>query len=253
MAAYMEAWKTFRLLSNENEVTATHLVSQPGWPLRDGCVICDLGCGDGRLLESIVIRSPATVAEARLVDPDADLLFEAGHRLTETGLLSTVQTVFGAAEDVFQRCAEGIDVALMAHVVYLMPNEAVQRVFEMCPTNAPLFVILDAPDSVFTSLWRHTAPKYHARAMAAHETISSLDAAEFSVAQTTVTSRIDDPLELPRTDVQNAILSLLCYAPVESIVTKQVRSVIETTLHNFKQRGAILCRSSCYQIERRQP
>lgn len=82
---YVEAWKAFRTLSNENEVTAEHLVRLPSWPKRNDLVICDLGCGPGQVARYLHERgadvrgvdlSPGMIERARALTPDVP--FEVG-------------------------------------------------------------------------------------------------------------------------------------------------------------------------------
>jgi len=49
-----------------------------------------------------------------------------------------------------------------------------------CLEFIPLFLIIDAPGSVFSQLWERTAPKYLRRAQAAHDLLQNLPSASSS-------------------------------------------------------------------------
>ncbi|MEK6373246.1 MAG: class I SAM-dependent methyltransferase [Acidobacteriota bacterium] len=251
---YVEAWKAFRTLSNENEVTAEHLVRLPSWPKRNDLVICDLGCGDGRLVEQAVLRSISSVAEVRLIDPDEDLLTEAVRVVSETGLVKNVQRSLATAEQVFPECAKTSDAVLLVHVVYLMKNGAFRRLLDACPKETPLFVVMDAPTSVFTELWSVTAPKYHERSLRAHETIAQLLPKNgYLVGETRIASTIEDPRG-QRPDLKLALLSMLCYTDARTLFRdSDLMMRVEEILDQHHVAGNTLkiqCESICYEISR---
>jgi hypothetical protein len=248
--AYLSAWKTFRLLSNENEMTARHLLDRPSWPRKEGLVLSDIGCGDGRLSQLMVVKNPTSVREVRLVDPDGDLLAEAERCLIETTPVTTVSTVARAAEDGLPEIVMGCDVILLVHVVYLMRNYSLQKLLDSLPFGIPLFVVLDKPDSVFSQLWEKTAPKYFDRAVRAHSTVQQLPEASYAVENSTFTAQVPHP-RTQRDDVQTALLSLLSYADAALISQPNVRRWIDTILERHTDHGRIRCTSTCYAIRRR--
>ena len=251
---YVEAWKAFRSLSNENEVTAEHLVTRPSWPKRNDLVLCDLGCGDGKLVEQIVLRSISTVREVRLIDPDEDLLNEAVRVVSETGLVKSVLRSLATAEQAFPACAASSDALLLVHVVYLMKNGGFKRLLDACPRDTPLFVVMDAPTSVFTELWSVTAPKYHQRSLRAHETIAQLHGKDgYLVSESRIASRIADPRG-QRADLKTTLLSMLCYTDARTLAQDDaLMSQVEEILGRHNVVGdalTIQCESVCYEISR---
>lgn len=251
MDTYLSAWKTFRRMSDENDATAAHLIQRPHWPNKDGLVVCDLGCGDGRLLEALLVANPRRFAEVRLLDPDAALLDEAQQCVAEQGLVSRLSPILGTAEQHFPACAEGTDVILLVHVVYLMRNGALQSLLSSCPVGTPLYVVLDAPTSVFTSLWQYTARKYHSRALRAHDLLRSLPSGEYRTDKTSFNSRIQDPLLIERVDLKAAILSILGYCKLGPSAPPETMDLVVSALQKHTVGGHLLCESDCYEIIRR--
>jgi hypothetical protein len=246
MEGYLSAWRTFRRMSNENAVTAAHLVSLPRWPRKKDTVICDLGCGDGRLLESIVVKSPEEIGEVRLVDPDGVLLREAEQCLEESGLVRVVRSTLGTAEEHCSVAARDADVVLAVHVAYLLAPDSFDAVLSQLPTGVPCYIVLDAPGSIFTTLWKTTAPKYYDRVLRVHEMLRR-GRGQPDGAKSSIRSSIVDPLTIERKDLRDAILSILCYADTSTMSPAQLRSV-EDTIRGRVVDGHLTCESVCYEV-----
>jgi SAM-dependent methyltransferase len=244
--SYLSAWKTFRLISNENEVTANHLLARTSWPRKENITICDLGCGDGHLIEQLILTSPTKIAKVHLLDPNSELMREAHERVCETNLTNDVVCLVGTAERRFAECTVGIDVILLIHVVYLMENGALLKILSSIPFNTPLYLILDSPDSVFTALWKITAPLYYERALKAHETLKKLPKDNFIIRQSTFKSQIKNPLLLPREDLKQAILSILTYSDFSENMYPTILPILE----KHTQEKYLSCKSRCYEILR---
>lgn len=250
MESYLAAWKTFRQAANENKIIAQHLVSQPSWPRGKKLRICDIGCGDGRLLEALIFEAPDEVAEVCLIDPDYELLQEAARSISERNYISKVSTTLAKVESVFPDCASGFDVVLMIHLVYLIESESLVQLLRALPRDLIVYILFDAPTSVFTSLWAKTAPKYRDRVVRAHDIIASLTPSEFAVQRTEVEARVPNPFDLPREDLRNAILSLLCYSS-DVLADSDMRAWARSTIERYvDEQGNVACRSACYEIQR---
>src|SRR5665213_2808604 len=81
-ADYVEAWTTFRTVSDENEVIARWLLSQAAWPINSDFTLTDFGCGDGRVVAEvaqIVAKRGRRMKAIKLIDPDKPFL-DAAHR-----------------------------------------------------------------------------------------------------------------------------------------------------------------------------
>jgi 2-polyprenyl-3-methyl-5-hydroxy-6-metoxy-1,4-benzoquinol methylase len=251
MESYLAAWKTFRQTANENKSIARHLTTQPSWPRGKKLRICDVGCGDGRLIEAITLETQDEIAAVSLVDPDPELLDEAVRCIAEEALVPNITRTLATAEMAFPACATGHDIVLMVHVVYLIESEHLVRLLEAMPPEVVAYVIFDEPESVFTTLWRETAPKFHGRVLEAHKIMKALPRTNFAIAETKVEAQVANPFTLPREDVRRAILSLLCYS-TEAADDMRTRGWIESTVSRYvDSNGQVLCRSGCYEIRRR--
>ncbi len=250
MESYLAAWKTFRQAANENKVIAQHLVSQPSWPRGRKLRICDIGCGDGRLLEALIFEAPDELAEVCLVDPDYELLQEAARSISERNYISKVSTILSKVESVFPSCVEGFDVALMVHLVYLIETECLIQLLQAMPPGPVIYIVFDAPTSVLTSLWSRTASKYHERVVQAHHIIDSLSSGEFAVQRSQIEARVPNPFSLPREDLRGAILSLLCYSS-DVLEDPDKRDWARSTIERYvDEQGSVVCRSVCYEVRR---
>jgi SAM-dependent methyltransferase len=248
MPTYFERWRTFRSVSDENRVTARHLLSRPRWPRKNNAVIVDVGCGDGELIRQVILDSRHPIGEVRLIDPDPELLNEATKQLRGIEVLGEVSSFCGKGEELAENCYIEADVVLAVHVVYLMSGDGVGSLLEHLPSQVPLYLILDAPGSVFTRLWRRTAPQYARRAEVAHRTATSLDASRFSVAATSVVSHVENPAHLNQ-PARDAMISLLAYADVRTMPSEEIAWVSET-IDEHVVGSQLTCESTCYEIMR---
>jgi len=248
MDSYLAAWKNFRQASDENRAIARHLISRPSWPQGRAIRVCDLGCGDGRLLEALVLECLDEVAAITLIDPDPDLLDEATRCLTDQALVPMISTHLATAEESFPECAIGHDIVLMVHVVYLLESTHLLDLLYTTPQNVALLIVFDHPESVFTTLWERTAPKYHARVLEAHKIIDALSPEQFAVHRSEFEARLPNPFDLPREDIRRSLLSMLCYSSeAVSDHGPWIKSVVDKYLD---EGGNVVCRSVCYEIMR---
>lgn len=250
MDTYLTAWKTFRRLSDENRATARCLVTQPLWPPRDGVVIVDIGCGDGRLVEEVVLQSPSKIDEVRLIDPDAELLAEAAACVGELALVRRIDAIHSAVENLHSESMLNANVLLCVHVVYLLAPVSLNHTLELLPSGVPLYIVLDSPGSVFTALWERTAPRYHRRAVEAHQIIRGLSNRDYTIKTTTVQSTVCNPITVARPDVRDALLSILCYREISNGTDNDLRDWIAKTLTERAAGNGIRCESTCYEITR---
>ncbi len=244
--SYLSSWKTFRLMSNENEVTADHLVKCVYWPQKENITICDLGCGDGHLIENLILKNPTKIAKIHLVDPDLNLINEARARVCETGLAPDPVCFISNAEECLSKCVADADVILLIHVVYLMKDGTLNKILSAIPFNVPLYVILDSPDSVFTALWKITAPTYQERAFKAHEILRNLPEKKFIIKRSTIKSQIKNPLLLQRAELRQAILSILTYSDFDEHIYPTVRPILKNHIVD----NNLVCKSICYEVIR---
>jgi hypothetical protein len=205
--------------------------------------LVDIGCGDGRLLEEVLLQSPSRVGEVRLIDPDAELLSEAARCIGEVGFVRRIDTIHGGIEGIDQDSVLNADALLLVHVVYLLNPGLLGQFVKSLPVGVPAYIVLDSPRSVFTTLWERTAPRYHKRAIEAHQLLRDLPPEEFEASVTTVRSTVRNPLAVHRPDVRDALLSILCY--------REVSDTLDPALQDRSEELVVHCESTCYNITRR--
>ena len=249
MSSYLSAWRTFRALSDEPQRTAEHVVAQPAWPTRSSLRILDLGCGDGLMVQAFLLSLGQTVARALLLDPDNELLGEAAARLGELALKAVIEPRLGGLEDQAAVLARQVDVGLAIHVVYLVEPEQFQQVVKRWPAGVPLYVVIDAPDSVFSKVWRYTAPEFAARTQAAHRYLSSgSDGQSVSVRQTRFSTRVANPFSLSE-EVAEHVFSLISYAEFSKLSAEN-RERTQQIIREHADGKQLVCTCSCYEIVR---
>jgi SAM-dependent methyltransferase len=249
MPNYMSAWKTFRRLGNEPEATAEHVLSLPRWPGNKNLRILDVGCGDGRMVEAFLLKARQSIGKVTILDPDRLLLDEAAHEIRSLGLDVDVLEVAGVADRQALELAADHDVALAIHLVYLLAHNRFRALVDHWPPGVPLYVVLDAPDSVFTELWSETAPDYALRSRRVHEYLSGEANGRLDVRRTDFTTRVANPFGLPE-PVRDLVLSLLCYCDFAEFSDTR-RAKVESVISSHVERGQVTCSCTCYEIQRK--
>ena len=248
MPSYMQHWKVFRKMTDECRETARHLLSRKHWPHCSKISICDIGCGDGLLALEIALWNPSKVSEITLIDPDEVFLREANSHLSGISSPPTVRLVQKKAESLSSQEISDSDATLAVHVVYLMLEGTLESILRRTPVGVPTYVVLDEPNSIFSRLWARISPKYLRRATAVHDLMASLPSIDFEVARSTITSHLDNPL-VQRSDIKDAVLSLLCYDDVQNLCAEDYEW-IEREIRSALAGQTILCESACYEIVR---
>jgi hypothetical protein len=246
MANYLAAWKTFRRLGDEPFATARHVIAQPAWPARTDLSILDIGCGDGRMAEAFLLALPSPAERLYLVDPDADLIAEAVAELSEVSTGTILEAVPGVADKEALEIAPKVGVGLAVHVVYLMAHSRFRSLVERWPKGVPLFVVLDAPGSIFSELWALTAPEYAVRTNRVHDYLNSVTGVPVEL--TTFTTRVANPFTLSLAN-RRRVLSLLCYSEFEHLEPEKQRRVEELVRQRIVDDG-VQCTCCCYAITR---
>jgi SAM-dependent methyltransferase len=249
METYMSAWRVFRRMSDENQLTAQHLLSRRYWPRdKQGLRIADFGCGDGMIIEALALASPRTVNAIHLVDIDQELIEQAKRRVEGLGIVKDLKTITGRAEKLIRDVMHEADVGLAVHLVYLLKESQLRALLAALAPGVPLFIVMDQPYSVFTQLWEMTAPKYHRRSLNAHKIIASLKEDNYIVERTEFSTHLTNPLTL-RKEIKDSVLSLLCYRDYRELDTRtqgRVRDIL--TEHSALEQ--VICDCTCYEIVR---
>lgn len=248
MPEYLRAWKLFRANSDENRVTAEFVLRSALWPQKKSVDVCDLGCGDGLLLAEVLAKCPS-VNKVRLVDPDNDLLLEAEAMVEEKFPGTHVSALLNSVREGWPRCAGNADVILAIHLVYLIEEDELQALVRNRPPNAAMFVVLDAPHSVFTELWRWTADKYFRRSKRAHEVMRNSLGLSNTAPLKTIKSKISKSL-LVEHELSDWLLSILCYRNMLEDVPAQLKDTARRILdeHTDSTGNFIECESLCYEF-----
>jgi len=250
MPSYLAAWKVFRKISDENRCTATHLLSRQTWPRGlDKLHVVDFGCGDGGLLEELILASQQEFSTIHLVDLDPELLAAASDKIASLNLTRTLLKTLGRAEDVAGIVAQGAHVGLAVHLVYLLDNGSFKTLLHQLPPRFPLFIIMDEKDSVFQELWTKTAPKYHSRVVQAHQLLTQEIGPAFQVTKTEFDTHLRSPLGL-RPELRDAVLSLLCYHEVSSL-DQPTREWVNSVIKSRTASGKVVCDCACFEVTRR--
>lgn len=242
---YLSSWKIFRAISDENIVTAGHILSLPVW--RDVSSVLDFGCGDGLITKALVLKSPQNIDKVTLVDPDTEMLLEAEIHLKEIGLVPDMRSVNAKFEDCVGYYTQEADIILAIHLVYLLTEESFKLLLDSLPVGKKMILILDEANSIFSKLWGITAPKYAKRSEAVRNYLNSQPAG-FSIEKSLITSKIINPL-IARQEIKGALLSLLSYSDY-SLMNTELQNVVEKTVSGSLCGRFAECTSACYQITR---
>jgi SAM-dependent methyltransferase len=250
MPDYIDAWRVFRNLSDENEIMASTIAGASGWPSISKTVsLADLGCGDGRLSETLVRQIKQSISHLYLIDPDEQLLSEAEKRLKAVVSEKQLSVILDRAESVMSKLAESVDAAILCHVVYLLPNEVFRSLLEELRPGLPLFIIMDHPSSVFTRLWSRTAPKYFERLRAAHSLLDQ-SRTRFDIKSSQFFTHAPNPFGIPNPQIQESLLSILCYSDFPQMDV-ELRAWVKESVLKYCQDESLECSSVLYEVVKR--
>lgn len=248
MVNYFSAWKTFRLYGNEPIVTAEHVLSLPEWPKVNKLRLLDIGCGDGHMLQAFLSQCQHSISQVILLDPDERLLLEAVQYLESFNFGIDILEQQGIADEEGLVLAKKVDIGLAIHVVYLISHSRFRTLIEKWPNGVPLFIVLDAPGSVFSQIWNMTAPDYATRASRVHEYFSSVNNGGFYFSKSTFNTKLANPLTMDK-DVRELVLSLLCYCNYTEL-NQKIKDEVDKIINQYVKNNFIECSCCCYAISR---
>lgn len=248
MPSYVAAWKTYRTLSNEDDVISKR-VSQTLNRNGRASKLLDIGPGDGRVILRTLIRLRRKPSLLGLIEPNQQFL-------DDTAKAISFDRFFGHCDYIKKKlidcnCEDLLkyDTILCTHTLYFLSDDELERLLELVQAGAQLIIVIDHPDSIFTTLWKRTAPDFCRRVISHCEKIQNLDRCEFAVAQGEIEAEISNPFDL-REEVRDLVVSMLSYSDVEDMLHEELRSV-ENTIRNALVGSTIPCKSYFFEISRK--
>ncbi|WP_430408782.1 hypothetical protein [Kordia sp.] len=242
---YVSSWKIFRAISDENVITAKHIIGLNSWN-KNISRILDLGCGDGLITRELVLRSEQSFETIKLVDPDTLMINEAVDSIKNTNKVKNIERINSPFEEAFNIVSIDVDIILAIHLVYLIEKESFYNLINNLPNNVTLIIVLDSEDSIFTKLWKRTARKYHDRSLFVRDYIDNLDKKDFVINKTFINSNFVNPYE--RTDIEKeSLLSLLSYSNYNKF-NEDDKKFVSTLVKENLINNYLNCKSVCYEV-----
>ncbi len=249
---YVSSWKEFRRNSNENKVTATTIMNSSFWPNdKPSLTMLDLGCGDALLAKQFLLEGGRSIEKMLLVDPDVELLNDSKALFGDSDreYCNFIFKQHRLSDDSVVELMHHCDVVIIAHVLYLIEELSnLTILLEKAPQGLPIFIVLDRADSIFTTLWKETAPTFHARVLKSHKILQGLSKKVFSVQTQDISSTLENPF-LKHAGPRDAILSHLTYSNYTE-ATVEEREFVENTVSSRLNADGVVCTSTCYEIIR---
>lgn len=246
MPDYVPAWLTYRTLSNEDDVIARKLAREVDLTGRPSNVI-DVGPGDGRVLVRFLIRANATPGKLTFVEPNADFFEETFRHVSNPEFVGETVGLNKKLEACSDAELAGHGVVLCTHTAYFLSDAELDRLLELVRDGAELHLVIDHPTSIFSQLWRRTAPTFHDRVVRHLEKLQKLDPQVFQVKTSTITAMLCD-LERLREPIRNLAMSLLCYSDVEDFDAEAFASAQKFIMDSADVDGQLHCESFYFTI-----
>lgn len=246
-STYFNDLDLYRSISNENIITAKHLVNLPQWIDFEG--LLDIGCGDGRMILELFkqYKPESLINEVRMIDLDKNRTERTKVFFSEFQRAKQLSVINSNVINCLSTCFKNIDAALLIHVVYYLNEIELEQIINALPKNVPLFVVVDKEDSIFSKLWKLTAPQYLKRSDYANQYFNQLlTQDDFNVSKTTISSEISDPYTMPLPD-KETILSFMCYNEYNKLET-ETKQKIETIYKEYIKDGKVSIQTNCFCI-----
>lgn len=172
---YGDWWRAFRRASDETDrlgcclVACMKQVAAPVSPFE----ICDIGCGDGRLLAGMARDLPhnwrVNLDRITLVDPMDWVQLASrrvGRAIGDVNVVSMKAHLANAGDRLHS--SQLTTVGIMAHSAYDAEISDIER-FVLHDRHWGTFVALDSMDSVFASAWREVNPTRYGKLRTLHD------------------------------------------------------------------------------------
>lgn len=248
MPSYVAAWKTYRTLSNEDDVIAKRLALATKEMKRDSKIL-DVGPGDGRVLLRTLIRMDHRPVEVCVVEPNSQFIDETLRAISFDGFLDRFIPIQSKLMDCAPNSLLGYDHIFCTHTAYFLTDEELEMLLDLVRAGAKLCVVLDHPESIFSRLWRRTASEFYQRARRHSEHLLNLDQSVFVVNVGEIEAEVGNPFDL-RDDIRDLVMSMLCYAEVDDMPHEELATV-EATVRGALVGSAISCKSYFFEITRK--
>jgi SAM-dependent methyltransferase len=245
MPSYIAAWKTYRTLSNEDDVIAKRLALTTK-AAGTGNRILDVGPGDGRVLLRTLIRMSQRPTEVCVIEPNPEFIEETLRSVSFDRFFDRIVPRCCKLSDCKSDSLVGYDHVFCTHTAYFLTDEEMDMLLKLVSAGARLCVVLDHPDSIFSRLWRRTASEYYQRARRHSERLLGLDRSEFIVNVGEIEAEVSNPFDL-RDDIRDLVMSMLCYADVDDMPHEELASV-EAVVRGALVGSAISCKSYFFEI-----
>lgn len=246
MPDYVPAWLTYRTLSNEDDVIARKLAREVDLIGRPGHVL-DVGPGDGRVLIRFLIRANATPMKLTFIEPNPDFFDETLRHVSNPEFVDEVIGLDKKLEACSDAELAGHDILLCTHTAYFLSDAELDRLLALVGDGVELHLVIDHPTSIFSQLWRRTAPTFHERVVRHLEKLQNLDPQVYQVKTSTISALLCD-LERLREPIRNLAMSLLCYSDVEDFDAEGFASAQNFILESADLEGQIHCESFYFTI-----
>lgn len=243
---YFQDLDLYRSISEENKDIAKHFKEHPTW--RKYSSILDLGAGDGRMFLELYDNDALanTVNKIHFVDIDPNRIDRVNMFLNDSPLKQVSKFTVGDISKLSKENYNTIDVALLIHVVYYLEDKQLKRVIENLPKNVPLFIVLDHPDSLFSSCWKYTAPKYLERTFAMTKLIESYNNQNnFKVQKTKIESLVKNPYLMNDEQEQENLLSFITYSSYKDL-TISTKNKVASIFKAFENGKFLNIDCNCY-------
>ena len=249
MESFIESWKTFREHANESETIASCLRNWTLWKYQQDNRVADIGCGDGRMLEAIILKTagPNVKILCTLLDPTRSFIEEAKQTARRLSNVTAVTTLHGSLRKHFRRLPDSLDIAFFIHTACVVTPKEWDLVLSLAFRGTTVIWVMDNPTSVFTHCWSITAPTFYDRLQEAYEFLSKAakdEALKIEIAKRTVLA--SNPFSFPK-DVRDNILSLICYADFRRLRDFE-KKTIQRLIKNRLSHDRLPCDISLFKI-----
>lgn len=245
---YFQDLDLYRSISEENYDIAKHLKEHPKW--KKFSSILDLGAGDGRMFLELYDNNAfgSIIDEIHFVDIDPNRIDRVNMFLNNSPLKQVSKFTVADISKLSKESFNTIDVALLIHVVYYLDNKQLEAVIENLPKNVPLFIVLDHLDSLFSSCWKYTAPKYLERTLAMTKLIESYNEHNnISIDKTKIESLVKNPYLMNNKQEQENLLSFITYSSYKDL-TSSTKDKVASIFKGFENEKSLTIDCSCYCV-----